>query len=48
MRKLGVVGFRYQDESHHGNRGNAGIVFKGRSDIDLAVEVLYKSAKAVS
>jgi creatinine amidohydrolase/Fe(II)-dependent formamide hydrolase-like protein len=47
MRRLGVVGFRYQEESNHGNRGNAGIVFKGRSDVDLAVEVLHKSAEAV-
>ena len=47
MRRLGVVGFRYHEESNHGNRGNAGIVFKGRSDVDLAVEVLHKSAEAV-
>ena len=47
MGRLGVVGFRYHEESHHGNRGNAGIVFKGRSDVDLAVEVLHKSAEAV-
>ena len=47
MRRLGGVGFRYHEESNHGNRGNAGIVFKGRSDVDLAVEVLHKSAEAV-
>jgi hypothetical protein len=47
MRKLGAVGFRYHEESNHGNHGNAGISFKGRSDVDLAVEVLHKSAEAV-
>jgi creatinine amidohydrolase/Fe(II)-dependent formamide hydrolase-like protein len=47
MRRLGGVGFRYHEESNHGNRGNAGIVFKGRSDVELAVEVLHKSADAV-
>jgi creatinine amidohydrolase len=47
MRRLGAVGFRYHEESNHGNRGNAGIVFKGRSDLDLAIEVLHKSAEAV-
>jgi hypothetical protein len=47
LRRLGAVGFRYHEESNHGNRGNAGIVFKGRSDIALAVEVLHKSAEAV-
>jgi creatinine amidohydrolase/Fe(II)-dependent formamide hydrolase-like protein len=47
MRRLGAVGFRYHEESNHGNRGNAGIVFKGRSDVDLAVDVLQKSAEAV-
>jgi creatinine amidohydrolase/Fe(II)-dependent formamide hydrolase-like protein len=47
MRRLGAVGFRYHEESNHGNHGNAGIVFKGRSDVDLAIEVLLKSAEAV-
>jgi creatinine amidohydrolase len=47
MRRLGVVGFRYHEESNHGNRGNAGVVWNGRSDVDLAVEVLQKSAEAV-
>jgi creatinine amidohydrolase/Fe(II)-dependent formamide hydrolase-like protein len=47
MRKLGAVGFRYHEESEHGNHGNAGIVWKGRSDVDLAVDVLHKSADAV-
>jgi creatinine amidohydrolase/Fe(II)-dependent formamide hydrolase-like protein len=47
LRKLGVVGFRYHEEGNHGNHGNAGIIYKGRSDIDLAVEVLHKSAEAV-
>jgi creatinine amidohydrolase/Fe(II)-dependent formamide hydrolase-like protein len=47
LRRLGAVGFRYHEESNHGNRGNAGIFFNGRSDIALAVEVLHKSAEAV-
>jgi len=47
MRRLGVVGFRCHEESNHGNRCNAGIIFKGRSDVDLAIEVLHKMAEAV-
>jgi len=47
MRKWGVVGFRYFQEENHGNRGNAGILFKGRSDIDIAVDVLRKSADVI-
>jgi creatinine amidohydrolase/Fe(II)-dependent formamide hydrolase-like protein len=47
LRKLGAVGFRYHDEGNHGNHGNAGVFWKGRSDVDLAVEVLHKSAEAV-
>jgi creatinine amidohydrolase/Fe(II)-dependent formamide hydrolase-like protein len=47
MRKWGAVGFRYFEEQNHGNRGNAGIVFNGRSDIDLAVDVLRKSAEVI-
>jgi creatinine amidohydrolase/Fe(II)-dependent formamide hydrolase-like protein len=47
MRRLGAIGFRYHEESNHGNRGNAGMVFKGRSDVELAIEVLHKSAEAV-
>jgi hypothetical protein len=47
MRKWGVVGFRYFEEANHGNRGNAGIVFNGRSDIDIAIDVLQKSADVI-
>lgn len=44
MRKFGAVGWRYYEEKNHGNHGTAGIVFKGKSDIDLAVDVLHKCA----
>lgn len=44
MRKFGAVGWRYYEEKNHGNHGTAGITFKGKSDIDLAVEVLRKCA----
>jgi hypothetical protein len=47
MRKWGVVGFRYFDEKNHGNAGNAGIMLNGRSDIDIAVDVLRKSADVI-
>ena len=44
MKKVGAVGWRYFEEKHHGASGTAGIMFKGKSDIDLAVEVLNKCA----
>ena len=44
IRKWGDIGFRYYEEGQHGNHGNAGIMFKGRQDIDMAVEVLEKCA----
>ncbi|MBN2290522.1 MAG: hypothetical protein JXQ83_14405 [Candidatus Glassbacteria bacterium] len=44
MRTLGSVGFRYHEEGNHGNHGTAGIVYKGRLDVDMAVEVLGKCA----
>jgi creatinine amidohydrolase/Fe(II)-dependent formamide hydrolase-like protein len=47
MRKWGVVGFRYFEEKNHGNHGNAGVIFNGRSDIDIAVDVLRKSAEVI-
>jgi creatinine amidohydrolase/Fe(II)-dependent formamide hydrolase-like protein len=47
MRKWGVVGFRYHEEKNHGDMGNSGIVFNGRSDIDVAVDVLHKSAEVI-
>ena len=47
MRRWGSVGFRYFEEGNHGNHGNAGIMFRGRSDIDIAVDVLKKSAEAI-
>ncbi|MBP1601119.1 MAG: putative amidase [Acidobacteria bacterium] len=47
MRKWGAVGWRYFEEKNHGNHGNAGIIFNGRSDIDIAVDVLRKSADVI-
>ena len=44
MRKAGAVGWRYFEEKQHGGSGTAGIMFKGRPDVDLAVEVLNKCA----
>ncbi len=44
LRTLGAVGFRYFEEGNHGNHGMAGLTFNGKSDVDLAVEVLQKSA----
>ena len=44
MRKAGAVGFRNSEEKQHGGSGTAGITFKGKSDVDLAVEVLHKCA----
>src|SRR5215813_237996 len=45
MRKVGAVGWRYFEEKQHGGAGTVGMTFKGRSDIDLAVEVLHKCAE---
>ena len=47
LRQWGAVGFRYHQERHHGNHGTAGLKWKGRADVDMAVEVLEKSADAV-
>lgn len=47
MRRWGAVGWRYFEEKNHGNHGNAGIMFNGRSDIDVAVDVLKKSADVI-
>ncbi len=47
MRKWGAVGWRYFEEKNHGNQGNAGIMLNGRSDIDIAVDVLRKSADVI-
>jgi len=47
LRGWGAVGFRYHEERHHGNHGTAGITFKGRSDVDMAVEVIDKSADVI-
>jgi len=44
LRSLGAVGFRYFEEGNHGNHGMAGLTFRGKPDIDLAVELLEKSA----
>jgi len=48
LRTLGAVGFRYFEEKNHGNHGMAGLNFDGRSDIDLAIEVLQKSAEVAA
>jgi len=45
MRRVGAVGFRYFEEKQHGGSGTAGILFKGRSDVDLAVEVLHRCSE---
>ena len=47
LRTLGQVGWRYHEEGNHGNHGTAGIVYKGRSDIDMTVEVLDRCADVV-
>lgn len=47
LRKYGTAGWRYIEEKNHGNHGTAGIVFKGKSDIDLTVEILNKCADLV-
>ena len=47
LRQWGAVGFRYYQERNHGNHGTAGIRWKGRLDIDMAVEVLETSAKVI-
>ena len=46
-RRFGAVGWRYFEEKNHGNHGTAGIMFKGRSDIDMTVEILNKCADLV-
>jgi creatinine amidohydrolase/Fe(II)-dependent formamide hydrolase-like protein len=46
-RRFGIVGFRYFEEGQHGNHGTAGITFKGKSDIDMTVEILHKCAELV-
>lgn len=48
LRTLGAVGFRYFEEKNHGNHGMAGLSFNGKSDIELAVEVLRKSAEVAA
>jgi len=47
LRRWGAVGFRYYQERNHGNHGTAGISFNGRTDVDMAAEVLDKSAEAL-
>ena len=46
IRKIGAVGFRYHEEGNHGNHGTAGLVYKGRSDVDMAVEIIEACADA--
>lgn len=48
LRTVGVVGFRYFEEKNHGNHGMAGLSLNGKSDIDLAIEVLQKSAEVAA
>ncbi|MBI3207972.1 MAG: creatininase family protein [Candidatus Solibacter usitatus] len=45
MKRVGAVGWRYFEEKHHGGSGTAGMMFRGKSDIDLAVQVLHKCAE---
>lgn len=45
LRRAGAIGFRYHEESNHGNHGTAGITWNGKLDIDLAAEVLEKCAE---
>ena len=47
LRRWGQIGFRYHEERNHGNHGTAGLEFQGCLDLDLAVEVLEKSADAL-
>jgi hypothetical protein len=47
IRRFGAAGWRYFEEANHGNHGTAGITFKGKSDIDMAVEILNKCADMV-
>lgn len=48
LRRAGAIGFRYHEESHHGNHGTVGIEYQGRSDLDMAVEVLEKCAEVLA
>ena len=48
LRRAGAVGFRYHEEGHHGNHGTAGISYRGRLDIDMAIEVLRKCADVLA
>jgi len=43
-RRFGAVGFRYFEESNHGDHGTAGIMFHGKSDIDMTVDILHRCA----
>jgi hypothetical protein len=43
-RRFGAVGFRYYEESNHGDHGTAGIMFHGKSDIDMTVDILHRCA----
>ncbi len=47
LREKGQVGWRYYEEGNHGNHGTAGIMWKGRSDIDMTVEVLDRCADVI-
>jgi len=48
LRAFGTIGFRYFEEANHGNHGMAGLTFNGKPDIDVAVEVLQKSAEVAA
>jgi creatinine amidohydrolase/Fe(II)-dependent formamide hydrolase-like protein len=47
MRRWGTVGFRYYEEGNHGNHGTAGLIHNGRSDVDMAVEIIETCAELV-
>lgn len=44
LRRWGAIGLRYHNEAEHGNHGHAGLTFNGQSDIQLAIDVLNRSA----
>ena len=43
-----TIGFRYFEESQHGNGGSAGIIHNGELDIDMTERVLKKCADVVA
>lgn len=45
LRTLGMVGFHYHTENNHGNHGRIGLEINGQKDLDVAEQVLVKSAE---